>query len=222
MGTRGVYGIRKGGVDKLMYNHFDSYPTSLGVTVMNFVKGKTDVEMSAQHDFMEEIDSDTPPTKAEWDLCLKAITVNLGVGSQKEEDWYCVLRELQGNLDKQSPPNGIPYFINGNNFVKDSLFCEWGYIVNVDTGKLEIYRGFNKINGGKGRYAKLLDENGEKKKDMSYYGIVLLAEVPFEDIRKWSDSEIEKANSGIESANNEKEEGEGREEVEEFIKGYLS
>lgn len=29
-------------------------------------------------------------------------------------------------------------------FIADSLFCEWAYIINFDTNKLEIYRGFQK------------------------------------------------------------------------------
>jgi len=30
MGTRGAYGFRKNGIDKVTYNHFDSYPEQLG------------------------------------------------------------------------------------------------------------------------------------------------------------------------------------------------
>ena len=29
-------------------------------------------------------------------------------------------------------------------FIKDSLFCEYGYIINMDTKKLEMYEGFQK------------------------------------------------------------------------------
>lgn len=36
MGTRGLYGIRKDGVDKVTYNHFDSYPEYLGKNMLKF------------------------------------------------------------------------------------------------------------------------------------------------------------------------------------------
>ena len=34
MGTRGLYGFRKNGIDKLTYNHLDSYPDWLGKKVV--------------------------------------------------------------------------------------------------------------------------------------------------------------------------------------------
>lgn len=30
--------------------------------------------------------------------------------------------------------------IDNVSFLQDSLFCEWGYVINLDTNVLEIYR----------------------------------------------------------------------------------
>ena len=38
MSTRGIYGFRKNGEDKLTYNHYDSYFSYLGENIINFVK----------------------------------------------------------------------------------------------------------------------------------------------------------------------------------------
>src|SRR5690606_5458243 len=67
-----------------------------------------------------------------------------------------------------------PRFASGNLFVGDSLFCEWAYVFNLDTGKLEVYRGFQKT-PGVGRYAHL-DLNPDH--EPTYYGMSLVAELP--------------------------------------------
>jgi len=38
MGTRGLWGIRKDGKDKLTYNHYDSYPFLMQKDIFNFTK----------------------------------------------------------------------------------------------------------------------------------------------------------------------------------------
>jgi len=43
--------------------------------------------------------------------------------------------------------------IDSKDFPKASLFCEYAYIVNFDTGKLECYRGFQTFRHKRGRYA---------------------------------------------------------------------
>ena len=35
--------------------------------------------------------------------------------------------------------NGLKYMLNGNNFLKDELFCEYGYVINLDENTLDIY-----------------------------------------------------------------------------------
>ncbi len=38
MGTRGLYGFRKDGVNKLTYNHYDSYPSGLGKHILEVIR----------------------------------------------------------------------------------------------------------------------------------------------------------------------------------------
>ena len=171
MGTRGTYGFHVDGQDKLSYNHFDSYPTGLGNDVLKALKAWLD-----RPDFAEKarsiklIDQDTTPTAADIEAC-KPYT-NLGVSRQSTQDWYCLLREAQGDLDA-ALKTGI--LLERNDFIKDSLFCEWGYIVNLDDQTLEIYRGFQGEPHQAGRYA-----NGEA--DRGYYPCALIKAIPFADL----------------------------------------
>lgn len=34
--------------------------------------------------------------------------------------------------------------LDGIDFIKDSVFCEYAYIINIGTQELEVYLGFNK------------------------------------------------------------------------------
>ena len=66
---------------------------------------------------------------------------------------------------------------NQKDFLYDSLFCEYAYILNLDTQELEFYTGFNTIPfENKGRYAMLGYDNG-------YYGVVLTKRIPLSVIQ---------------------------------------
>lgn len=68
-------------------------------------------------------------------------------------------------------------FNDSSIFLRDSLFCEYAYLINLDTNMLEYYQGFNKNPNEKGRYAKYTVDD-EKK----YYGVKLIQEIPLQDI----------------------------------------
>ena len=70
-------------------------------------------------------------------------------------------------------------FLDQHNFLNDSLFCEFAYIINLDTNKLEYYEGFNLDPNAPGRYAKnTLYKNDEK----IYYGVALIKEFDLIDL----------------------------------------
>jgi len=183
-------GFRIGEVDKVSYNHFDSYPDGLGLQILDFIREvEDDAELKEIAGRIELIDQNVPPTPEQIEVCREAGTIDLKVSEQSERDWYCLLRNAQGDLsgfrktaDNQSP---LPFMIDSHLFMGDSLFCEWGYILNTDTGNLEVYKGFNKDAGAPGRYASL---HGER--DSDYYGIALIWELPFNVARNISDEDF--------------------------------
>ena len=73
----------------------------------------------------------------------------------------------------------VAKFENKRSFLTDSLFCEFAYIINLDTNKLEYYEGFNLDPNAPGRYAKYtLYKNDEKV----YYGVALIKEFDLIDL----------------------------------------
>lgn len=168
MGTRGCYGFRKNGIDKLTYNHFDSYPDGLGRDVVKFCKETSIEEMNEIFDRIILIDENSKPTAEQIVECMKYY--NGDVSTRTQEDWYCLLRETQGNLSVYK--NGLKYMIDNNDFIKDSLFCEFAYIINLDTNCLEFWVGFQHEPDAGNRY-------GTKEGD-GYYPCKMVAEYPLE------------------------------------------
>ena len=63
-------------------------------------------------------------------------------------------------------------------FLYDSLFCEYAYIINLDECVLEFYKGFNKNPKANGRYAN----NTIYRDENSYYGVALIDTIPLKDL----------------------------------------
>lgn len=139
MSTRGYIGIRKNGIDKGGYNHFDSYPQGLGEELILFLSGKTFEELE---NLFDNIVEDTENNEA-W-------------------DWY-------GHKFNEK-------FCFDNEFLIDSIFCEYAYIVNLDEKVVEFYKGFNKNRYAEGRYANLTCD-----KECKYFGVSLEGKFSLEE-----------------------------------------
>ncbi len=154
MGTRGLYGFRKNGIDKVTYNHYDSYPSYLGDIMATFCKNTSVEEMNKIFDRIVLVDEESKPTKKQIDECMKYYNSTVSTGDV--EDWYCLLREAQGNPDAYK--DGLKYMINSQNFIYDSLFCEYAYIINLDTNCLEFWLGFQKEPCENNRYGAEIED----------------------------------------------------------------
>ncbi len=65
--------------------------------------------------------------------------------------------------------------IDNSGFLAKSSHCEWAYIVNLDEGVLEVYKGLNESPKAPGRYAKRGGPAGSM-----FYGVALLGTYPLE------------------------------------------
>lgn len=173
MGTRGIYGFRKNGKDKLTYNHWDSYPSCLGNTMLEFCKDTSIDEMNNICDRIVLVDEESKPTDEQIEVCRSFADTSVSTG--RIDDWYCLLRDLQGEPSEWKKISGPIYMIDNHEFIKDSLFCEYGYIINLDTNKLEFWVGFQKSPRKRNRYGCEPDESG-------YYPCRMVSSYALEDI----------------------------------------
>jgi hypothetical protein len=143
MGTRGLFGFYYKGKYYVVYNHFDSYPSGLGNSILEQIhqaqKDGSFANWVSQLLKLKVIQVHVPPTPEDIEN-LKAFT-NLQVSNQSTQDWYCLVHRCQGNLQRvlnsgyllpHDDNNGEPYF------------QEYAYVVNFDTNELDFYEGKEK------------------------------------------------------------------------------
>lgn len=176
MGTRGTYGVRIDGADKLSYNHFDSYPGGLGNQLLGWLREVLAKEggleaLRAQARALRLMDEEQAPDP------VAGVAAALE-GRRPEHTWYDELLDLQGDLGALLERGLMP---DANGFINDSLFCEWGYIVNLDDEVLEVYRGFQRKYHRKGRYVKRKPKDWKPRypNQEYYYPCALAAAIPF-------------------------------------------
>ncbi len=142
MSTRGTYGFRHDSADKLIYNHADSQPETLGLNILRELR---DVEnwnvildrieglvsipeerLLSGHTSMAE----TEIRRAFPDLEYKCVPKNV----------YDLYQPLQGTL--QPYLDGKLMFLpDASDFIHNSLHCEWAYIANLYSETFEIWKG---------------------------------------------------------------------------------
>lgn len=160
MSTRGLWGFYKENApvqNKLTYNHNDSYPGWLGDNIVHFCRQTSTQELNEIFDKIIMVNKNSEPTWKQIAECCEF--ANLSVNIKSIKDWYCLLRESQGL--PESYKGELKYMIDNSDFIKDSLFCEWAYIINLTTNKLEIYQGHRtRKNRKSNRYKATKPYNG--------------------------------------------------------------
>ena len=189
MSTRGIFGFRKNGIDKLTYNHSDSYPDWLGEQMAKYCACHTIDELNKICDAIVLVDEDSTPTAEQKMECAELGFVDLRVSTGRPDDWYCLLRDAQGEpmaWDKFMKAGYAPLMMEYGSFIKNSLFCEYGYIINLDTNMLEFWEGFQHEPQEGNRY-------GEEKNDAGYYPCALKLEFPLDGTFEFAVDEMNKA-----------------------------
>jgi hypothetical protein len=149
MGTRGFITFAVDGQNKTAYNHFDSYPDGLGVEVLRFLRDASHAAVRKQAQALRVVTDKDKPTAE--DVAHLQPWTDMGVGNQSTDDWYCLLRETQGDPAAMLEAGVIE---DASGFPANSLFAEWGYVIDLDgDGRFEVYEGFQHSPHNRGRFA---------------------------------------------------------------------
>lgn len=181
MSTRGLWGIRgitgrEDGKEEIgIFHRHDSYPTYLGGKLIG------SLIVYDLDSFREFANGVKIVKESDFDCfgSLKEAVMNSVYLAQQDlfKSFTALYMGKQGNL----------VVFDEFDFIYDSLWCEWAYMINLETQCLEIYRGFNTDPNEAGSYASKKAEDSSK-----YYGCRLLYEIPIERIKLIkSEKEIE-------------------------------
>lgn len=128
MGTRGFVGTAVGGKLHLSYIQYDSYPSGVGARTVDFARQIwRDAKWSESR------------AQAENMLFL-AEDAKIGGGP---DEAYHAHRQQQGDIGAMFA-SGVMVLAH-ETWPHDSLFCEWGYLINFDQMTLEVYQGFQRL-----------------------------------------------------------------------------
>jgi hypothetical protein len=171
MGTRGFVGFVVDGEIKIAYNHNDSYPSGVGSDVLSWLHEVTeDVDaVREKARALRVVGQDDEPTDEDIARLTKFTNASVGARNDRPE-WYQLLRETQGDLGAMLEAGVIE---DASKFPADSLFAEWGYIVDFDENRFEVYRGFQTSPHTKGRFADM--EPYPYNVGSDYYPVALVA-----------------------------------------------
>ena len=110
--------------------------------------------MNGLFDRIYLVDERMVPTDEEINICLKNKWCDFDVSNRSKHDWYCLLRKLQGHPELYMNTEETVPMIDNHNFLTDSAFCEYAYVINLDENVLEYWKGFQKIPQKNNRYGK--------------------------------------------------------------------
>jgi hypothetical protein len=145
MGTRHLTCVVKGGEYKVaQYGQWDGYPSGQGSTILDFLH-KAPEGWERKIDGCTWIDGDE--LKAKWVECgadPDSDLVSFDVSSVFAEKYPELSRDTGARVLQliADSDNGLK-LENSLSFANDSLFCEYAYVVDLDKGTFEVYKGFN-------------------------------------------------------------------------------
>lgn len=182
MGTRNLTMVISNGETKIaQYGQWDGYPSGQGVTALNFLLNNNLENFREKLNRIKFIDE---VKQAEIDEYVKSIGSDNGWLDMKQAELY---QEKYPHLTRDTAAEILQLVMDCEDseiwlhdhttFAADSLFCEWGYVIDLDKGTFEIYKGFQNKPLGKAQRFKSMEKEG-----MKYYPIRMIKKYKLEEL----------------------------------------
>ena len=140
MGTRNLTAVYVDGEYKIaQYGQWDGYPEGQGKTCLNFAK-KVLADKNSREAFADKVRACSWITNEEIDR------INDEIRSAGIKNWAMVWPELSRDTCAdilvlvEKSENGLK-LQNNITFAADSLFCEWAWVIDLDAGTFETFKG---------------------------------------------------------------------------------
>jgi hypothetical protein len=149
MSVRGAYGFVYKGEMKITYNHADSIPNALGSRVVEFCRHMT------KEALWDDLKSRLPKValvdenaQVPENVLSQRKYTTLAKNMKKEgvsPSWYNLLRPYSGGEMLWKISKGeVEYMTDASQFPQESLFCEYVYIIDLDSMTLDVFIGHQK------------------------------------------------------------------------------
>lgn len=151
MGTRNLTCIYHENKYKVaQYGQWDGYPSGQGVAILTFLKKaniKKFIEKLKKVRFIDK-DGKDKTFLEEYNKNCPQWGNKLDKRTSEQKEWFgkYASRDIGGKILSNilESKNEEILLTDRIDFAKDSLFCEYAYVIDLDKNVLEVYRGFNK------------------------------------------------------------------------------
>lgn len=179
MGTRHLIAAQIDGDYRIaQYGQWDGYPSGQGVDVLAFLRTMD------RSSFEAKLRASRLMTKAEWPAWAEYANAHGGgEGGLSVPAWTKTHPHMARGcgadiLTIVANSDGLT-LRNNLTFACDSLFCEYGYVVDFDKGTFEVFKGFNREPLPEGERFYGLDPGDENPAE-GYWPIRLVKSYPLD------------------------------------------
>jgi len=137
MGTRHLIQVVANGKTLVsQYGQWDGYPESCGVGILEFLR-------PISLDFFQNEMEKFKQACLECRQIDKAGIAKVEADKNWSESYPHLSRDCSFKVLELIYRKGVRELSLDLEFMKDSLFCEWAYVIDFDKNTFEVYKGFN-------------------------------------------------------------------------------
>lgn len=146
MGTRGLTIVKLDGKVKVaQYGQWDHYPTGQGETISKFIREKLDLRKFKAKVKALQFVTDQEVERL-WNSCgAKGEFVTEDISKTFEKNYPQFHRNTGAGILELIQAGGVDKVVNSIDFLKDELFCEYAYELDLDKKVVKVYIGGKKL-----------------------------------------------------------------------------